>query len=271
MEQTNQEQEIEDLIRAMMDGLMEKVLVTDPFDSKKHQREKRLYAALVPDEVFVGSHFERRFVTPFGKVWENMMAVIGKNAQGFAETDYRINGQIPQGCLERIQVTLDRLEHRGRKKNAERVRPNWNAELAHIQAGRGKLVDATVISDVFISSSRTAPGMSFEFKAPQPNSDQTKVTKEKIFKLHCMRPKPVKAAYFALPYNPYGERKDYNWTHPMRWFDMRNDPCVLMGEELWDMVGGSGTYEMIFRVVERVGRHYRQRIRNEYLLMGARG
>ncbi|MXY54000.1 MAG: TdeIII family type II restriction endonuclease [Gammaproteobacteria bacterium] len=252
----------------MMDRVMDNVLLKDPFDSEKHKREKRLYAALVPDEVFIGSHFERRFVTSFGKVWENLMAIIGKSALGFAETDYHISGEIPQGCLQRIQETLDSLEHTTREKDTERVRPSWDAELAYVTAGSGTLVNTTVISDVFVSSARTAPGMSFEFKAPQPNSDQTKVTKEKIFKLHCMRPKPVKAAYFALPYNPYGERKDYNWTFPMRWFDMRNDPCVLMGEELWDMVGGHGTGDMIFGVVDRLGKHYRQRIREEYLRTG---
>lgn len=38
----------------------------DPFIKEKHHANKPLYAALVPDEIFKGSHFERRFVTPFG-------------------------------------------------------------------------------------------------------------------------------------------------------------------------------------------------------------
>ena len=54
---------------------MIKVLKTDPFIVEEHHAEKPLYAALVPDEIFKGSHFERRFVTPFGHVWEKLTVV----------------------------------------------------------------------------------------------------------------------------------------------------------------------------------------------------
>ena len=40
----------------------------------------------------------------------------------------------------------------------------------------------------------------FELKGPLPNSDQTKVSKEKMFKLLAMNPKTVDFAYYALPY-----------------------------------------------------------------------
>lgn len=56
----------------MMDRVMNKVLITDPFVVEKHHASKPLYAALVPDEIFKGSHFERRFVTPFGSIWEKL-------------------------------------------------------------------------------------------------------------------------------------------------------------------------------------------------------
>ena len=59
------------IISDMMDRIMDKVMQTDPFIPENHRAAKPLYAALVPDEIFKGSHFERRFVTPFGNVWEN--------------------------------------------------------------------------------------------------------------------------------------------------------------------------------------------------------
>jgi hypothetical protein len=37
--------------------------------------KKPLYAALVPDEIFKGSDFERRFVTPFGDVLAIVFAI----------------------------------------------------------------------------------------------------------------------------------------------------------------------------------------------------
>ena len=118
----------------------------------------------------------------------------------------------------------------------------------------------SVNCDVFVSTSPEAPGLAFELKAPQPNSDQTKVSKEKLLKLLCMEPRGVTAAYFALPYNPYGEKRLYNWSFPMRWFDMQNDECVLIGDELWTRVGGAGTYDEIIRIAQAVGLRYRRQI-----------
>ena len=62
---------IKNVVSTMMERVMNKVLVVDPFIKEEHHSSKPLYAALVPDEIFKGSHFERRFVTPFGGVWEN--------------------------------------------------------------------------------------------------------------------------------------------------------------------------------------------------------
>jgi hypothetical protein len=59
-------QAIQDVVSAMMDRVLQRVLLDDPFIKEKHHANKPLYAALVPDEIFKGSHFERRFVTPFG-------------------------------------------------------------------------------------------------------------------------------------------------------------------------------------------------------------
>lgn len=69
---------IKDIIKTLMDRVLEKVLFEDPFIKEKHRSSKPLYAALVPDEIFKGSHFERRFVTPFGGVWEKLAIAAGK-------------------------------------------------------------------------------------------------------------------------------------------------------------------------------------------------
>ena len=63
---------IKEVVSRMMDRVMDNVLINDPFIKEKHHSAKPLYAALVPDEIFKGSHFERRFVTPFGGVWEKL-------------------------------------------------------------------------------------------------------------------------------------------------------------------------------------------------------
>ena len=248
----------------MMDQVLHRVLVSDPFIKEAHHANKPLYAALVPDEIFKGSHFERRFVTPFGGVWEKLALVAAKHAHGHCEKGHPIRGAVGMERLRRIQEVLNGLEH-GQPGGAK-TSPDWDSELAYILAGNGLAVPVTVICDIYVQSSWSGKRYAFELKGPLPNSDQTKVSKEKMFKLLAMEPAQIDGAFFALPYNPYGSNKaDYQWAFPMRWFDMRSDPCVLIGSEFWDFIGGTGTYLHFVREVNQLGTAYRERIYREYL------
>ena len=255
---------IQKAVSTMMDRVMHKVLVEDPFIKEKHHSLKPLYAALVPDEIFKGSHFERRFVTPFGGVWEKLAQVVAQEAHGECLMSHSITGNIGDESLRRIQETLNTLEHA--PKGKDRVLPNWQEELAYIKAGRGNPIPVSVVCDIYVHNPKTGKCYAFELKGPLPNSDQTKVSKEKIFKLLAMDGSPVDGAYYALPYNPYGLRKeDYQWSFPKRWFDMCNDPCVLIGNEFWDFIGGEGAYTNFINEVNQLGKAYRERIYREFL------
>jgi len=255
---------IQEVINTMMNRVMNKVLVEDPFIKEKHHSQKPLYAALIPDEIFKGSHFERRFVTPFGKVWEKLAQVVAKVEHGECAMGYVITGNIGDERLRRIQEVLNRLEHS--QKGQDKFLPNWQDELAYINAGQGNPIPVSVVCDIYVSNSTTGERYAFELKGPLPNSDQTKVSKEKMFKLLSMEPVQVEGAYYALPYNPYGSKKQYyKWAFPQRWFDMCADPCVLIGDEFWDFIGGSGTYANFVNEVNKLGKDYRERIYREFL------
>ena len=241
---------------------MVRVLEEDPFINEKHYASKPLYAALVPDEIFKGSHFERRFVTPFGRVWEKLAEVVAIEAHGNCQLGHRINGTVNQESLRRIQEILNQLEH---GKGKDRKKPNWDQELDYIQAGGGQPIPVTVVCDLFIQNQKTRQRYAFELKAPLPNSDQTKVSKEKLLKLLAMKPKVVDHAYFALPYNPYGQKKDYAWPFPQRWFNMHQDKSVLIGNEFWDLIGGKGTYTKFIQEINSLGKDYKERIYREFL------
>lgn len=255
---------IQTVIRALMDRVMDNVLRKDPFISENHEANKPLYAALVPNEIFKGSHFERRFTTPFGKAWEVLALTVARKAGRKAETGMVITGDIRQERLRRIQERLDVLEH-GKDELGRRVKPDWQSEIEYVFAGGGELLPATVITDLYVESPDGKERFAFELKAPLPNSDQTKVSKEKMLKLYAMEPIPVTAAYYALPYNPYGKKEEYKWSFPFRWFDMINDSVVLIGDEFWDKVGGSGTYESFIEALNELGPEYKERIYREFL------
>jgi hypothetical protein len=255
---------IQSVIKEMMDRIMYKVLVEDPFIKEDHRAEKPLYAALVPDEIFKGSHFERRFVTPFGSAWEKLAIVAASKGLGYGDKGVSINGQVNAERLRRIQEILNALEHS--EKGEKKIRPDWKRELKFILEGKSeKLIPTTVICDVYAEDRKNNKKYVFELKAPLPNSDQTKVSKEKILKLYSMEPKQIDNAYYALPYNPYGKRANYNWAFPARWFDMRNDEVVLIGDEFWEKIGGIGTYKAFINAVNEIGKEYKDRIYREFL------
>ena len=242
---------------------MNRVLVEDPFIEEKYHADKPLYAALVPDEIFKGSHFERRFVTPFGRAWERLAIVAAENGLGKGLQGYNVSGNIREGRLRRIQEVLDWLEHPEKGKN--RIKPNWNKELAYVLEGKGELIPVQVVCDIYAEDVINQRKYTFELKAPLPNSDITKVSKEKLLKLYCMEPRVIDEAYFALPYNPYGARENYSWSFPARWFNMKEDGVVLIGDEFWEKIGGIGTYQSFISAVNEIGPHYKERIYREYL------
>jgi hypothetical protein len=254
---------IKNVVSTMMDRVMNNVLIKDPFIKEVHHSAKPLYAALVPDEIFKGSHFERRFVTPFGGVWEKLAQVVAIEAHGNCSLGYSVDGTVGSESLRRIQEVLNKLEHN--PKGELKIKPNWKEELNYIQKGGGTPVPVSVTCDIFINNEETNKKYAFEIKAPLPNSDQTKVSKEKMLKLLAMNPKQVDYAYYALAYNPYGKKQDYKWTFPMRWFNMHQDESVLIGDEFWDLIGGEGTYKTFISEINKLGVVYRERIYKEFL------
>ncbi len=254
---------IKQVVTLMMDRVMVRVLIEDPFIKEEHHSSKPLYAALVPDEIFKGSHFERRFVTPFGKVWESLAKVVAIEAHGECIMGHVINGNIANERLRRIQEVLNRLEHS--TKDAAKMKPDWDSELEYILDGKGEPIPVSVTCDIFVRNTESGNTYAFELKGPLPNSDQTKVSKEKIFKLFAMEPPQITGAYYALPYNPYGKRENYKWGFPMRWFNMQTDKSVLIGNEFWDMIGGEGTYENFIKEINLLGKEYKERIYREFL------
>ncbi|MDQ3394229.1 MAG: TdeIII family type II restriction endonuclease [Bacteroidota bacterium] len=102
---------IKNVVSTMMDRVMNNVLVSDPFIKEKHRSSKPLYSALVPDEIFKGSHFERRFVTPFGGVWEKLAKVVATENHGHCSMGHSVNGVVGSESLRRIQEVLNNLEH----------------------------------------------------------------------------------------------------------------------------------------------------------------
>lgn len=160
---------IQSIIISMMDKVMDNVLLKDPFIPETHRTNKPLYAALVPDEIFKGSHFERRFTTPFGKAWEKLAMAVAQESLGYAELGRNLHGNIKAERLRRITEVLNRLEHKS--LGGEKIKPDWHSELFYIMAGDGEDIPVSVVCDLYAINIQTNYRCSFEIKAPLPNSD----------------------------------------------------------------------------------------------------
>ena len=86
-----------------------------------------------------------------------------------------------------------------------------------------------------------------------------------MFKLLVMNPLQVDYAYYALPYNPYITKNKCTWGFPLRWFNMQKDESGLIGDEFWELIGGTVTYNNFINEVNFLGKEYRERIYREFL------
>lgn len=154
---TNASEAILSVIKKLMDGVMDNVLFKHPFIAEDFSKDKPLYAALVPNEIWKGSHFERRFTTPFGKAWQSLAVAVGKTYYGQCGQEVKVEGLVGKESLRRIQEVLNKLETR-------ELTPDWNEELKYILYGGGEPVPVTVNCDILATDKDTGRTYAFELK-----------------------------------------------------------------------------------------------------------
>ena len=140
----------------------------------------------------------------------------------------------------------------------DKFKPGWESDINSITRSTENIEDVRITSDLWFE--RNGIEYFFSIKTVKPNIDQTEIAKKDmlILKLFNQNYRP----FFALPYNPYGERqKDYNHNPPFTIFDMVNDKVVLIGKEYWDMLGGTGTYKKILEIADDVGEATRNHLK----------
>lgn len=254
---------IKNIIGRVMENVLDRRIRKEPWDYKKECLIRPFHIALVPEAIWKGSKFERSFVTTLGMVgWEQIARLIAEEKHGFAENGYKVIGKISSNQMHEIQSILNQLEGSRKPVCDEELKQILTAGSYHQEE---KFIETKVTSDLYVYNEIRDLHYYFEIKAPKPNSDQSKVSKEKIYKIKAMYPESNHRAYFALPYNPYGIREKYSWAHPNRWFDMKKSPLVLIGREFWEVLGGEGTFNDLISVFEEVGSEYRDIIKKDYL------
>ena len=210
------------------------------------ETNRPFHSALLSDEALFWSRFERSFSTSFG---QRVIEEISKHVAisgGASEASRQKNTEV------RLDSATDRAIERHLDSLREQNLSSWQATKEDISRTQltGEHIVHRVISDLWWSKDGINHYMSI--KTVKPNIDQTIVAKRDLLRL--VMADPSCKVYFGLYYNPYGEdRTSYAHNPPMKIFDFHNDPCVLIGREYWDTLGGEGCYEIVLQIAQEVG------------------
>ncbi len=101
----------------------------------------------------------------------------------------------------------------------------------------------------------------FDLKTVKPNKGNFKEYKRTLLEWTAAEltrdPESVVNAMIGVPYNPYEPEPYQRWTLKGM-LDLQND--VLIAEELWDFIGGEGTYIELLDAFEQAGIELRDEI-----------
>ena len=92
-----------------------------------------------------------------------------------------------------------------------------------------------------------------ELKTPLPNLDVAAESKRKILYYLLIEDRQGVSgaqAFLGLTYNPFLTRERYSHSFTKQIMDMDNQ--VLMGQEMWDFIGGPGTFDELLAIIEDV-------------------
>lgn len=258
-------QETKDRIRAhispIMDRLIHRRVVTEPFDENEIAMRNPFGFRLVPVEVWKGSKFERSFVTTLGQnIFEQIAKMVAEGSGAQSSNQHTTTFTINTWRNERIEEILS--AHRDGQR-----RPNWDEEVEEItNLENQNFTQVTVRFDLYV---RRTDGREefYGLKTVKPNLDQAERAKRDMLRLTTGYNGNFET-YFALPYNPAGEGNIYRAAGhaiPYKIFDMDNDPSVLIGREFWNKIGDSeNTYDELLELFSEIGEYYSNLIRRDY-------
>ena len=208
---------------------------------------------LFSEEEILGARVERSVVTSMGtNLYPSVAKAVAEDRFSQVFTEYTIEGQVNDAACNMIDQIVTELRTPRRQREYERE-PNHEDELSDVlNSPGGGRTNRAVTADLYIGDFHNGP-LFIELKTPLPNLDIAAESKRKILYYLLIKDRQGISgaqAFLGLTYNPFIRREDYGHSYTKQIMDMDNQ--VLIGSELWDMIGGSGTYEELLGIIEEV-------------------
>jgi len=235
-----------DIIRSRrdrVDEFVEKALMKYPF-----------HMIFFPLDYVVISEVERSITAGVGLAFYTGIAErIARERFNDVRRNYTFCFELDKAKVRRIDDILEALDRRKRPPNAK-VEAK---EIMAVSSGRSTRVDVT--ADFYIGDyeyrGEVVPVL-IEFKTPWPKKEDCVRSKRRMLLFRVAH--EFKAlAFVGFPYNPFKHRKDIWWT-TRQFFDLDHE--VLFGRDLWDFIGGSGTYGELIAIAEEVSREVKPEV-----------
>lgn len=217
-----------------------------PYTIEELKKAYPFHSLFFPDEALKAFKIQRSLVTKMGQIlFPNLAAIILREAYNDVHVNWKVQAALEAAKLNLINEILDGLDARKRKPDAIQEMQ----EITDIKGG--EIQPAQITADVYVGDFKLGP-LFLEVKTPQPKKEDCVRSKRRllIFRGYYVNRNPQ--AYIAFYYNPYIEREKYNWWPTLQILDVNNE--VLIGQEMWDYLGGPGTYEHILQIVKEISR-----------------
>jgi len=187
---------------------------------------------------------QRTLVTRMGmELYPKIALLIAQDKYSRVFLNHTIEGYADIGMIAKADRILDELRTGQRKPDAIK---EWNEIIASASGGKRR---HKIKADLFIEDFENGP-LFMEIKSPRPNLDVCTESKRKMLYFKIINFDSKVEAYLAFPYNPFIKRENYSHNFTLRIMDFEKE--VLVGEEMWDKIGGRGTFDELLGILEEV-------------------
>lgn len=193
---------------------------------------------------------ERSVVSGLGSIYPRLAKLIADEKYKEVTLENVIEVSLQENKVNKINQIVRDLRSKLRK-------PNHAQEISEIEgANGGLLVPVRIIADFYVGDFKNGP-LFVEIKTSKPNLDICAESKSKILTFDSIEPS-VNQGYLAFAYNPYLTREKYKHFPVKQIMDIELE--VLMGEEFWNMIGDSQTFDELLKIIEQIGDEMRSKI-----------
>jgi len=229
------------------------------------KREYPFQSLFFRDEALVAFKHQRTIVTKLGQqLYPRLVVALAETRFCCVRKDFPMPITLDRAMWRTIDEIVSRLRSAARSESGEGVLVDHEQAMVNILRVEpsGETETRTIVLDIFIADFSPAP-LYLELKTPKPNLDICAESKRKILAFEAFmrvsgepvvvddfvvqRPNSLARGYLAFP---YGLRRTYRHNFTQRIMDI--DSEVLIGAELWDLIGGSGTFDELLELIDEV-------------------